>query len=258
MSTGKRQRDSSLPEWAVAVKALREHLALNQSQFARELGVTQSAVSLWESGGREPSKSLYANLWFAGYDSQVAPFFWARSGLSSQKVQQILAPLKQKIETAPTAKSRKRTIQASVVSADRPYIVSIPLLHDSAAAGVPRSIEEKDVDGYVYSDIGLCRGEGVENLVALRVNGDSMSPILEDGYIVVLNTHERDPSKLYGHMVAAVSPDGGVTIKWLRKTGSEPMLVPQHTSLRYPIVLLNHEIGWRIAGRVLFWIGKPK
>lgn len=83
-----------------------------------------------------------------------------------------------------------------------------------------------------------------------------MSPILEDDFIVAIDTSQTDGRKLVDQMVAAGDPEGGVTVKWLRRSGKSFMLVPQHTSVRHnPVVL---EPGWRIIGRVLFWIGKPK
>lgn len=36
------------------IKALRERMGLNQTDFAKEVGVDQSTLSLWESGGRSP------------------------------------------------------------------------------------------------------------------------------------------------------------------------------------------------------------
>ncbi|MFO8071439.1 MAG: helix-turn-helix domain-containing protein [Polyangia bacterium] len=38
-----------------AVRDLRKHLGFTQEQFARELGVTMSTVSRWETGRAQPS-----------------------------------------------------------------------------------------------------------------------------------------------------------------------------------------------------------
>jgi len=43
------------PVWdATLVKALRQHLAMTQTDFAHELGVRQSTISEWETGVYEP------------------------------------------------------------------------------------------------------------------------------------------------------------------------------------------------------------
>lgn len=39
------------------VKALREHMGMNQAEFAQELGVRQPTVSEWENGAYEPKRS---------------------------------------------------------------------------------------------------------------------------------------------------------------------------------------------------------
>jgi SOS-response transcriptional repressor LexA len=136
--------------------------------------------------------------------------------------------------------------------------VGVRLLKDPAAAGTPRAINEKDVDEVLPLPKSLC--PNADHLVCIRVEGDSMSPILEAGYIVAIDTSQVDPRRLHGNMVAARAPDGGVTIKWLRKSGKDLMLIPQHTSMRHQPVVLpateeDHE--WGIVGRVLWWLGTP-
>lgn len=44
------------------IKALREHLGLNQAAFADELGVRQQTISEWESGKYEPSRATAKHL----------------------------------------------------------------------------------------------------------------------------------------------------------------------------------------------------
>lgn len=256
----KKGESKPLPDWAVAIRKLRDYLALNQAQFAREFGVTQGAVSMWEAAVREPSRASYSDFWFHGYDTPWAALFWEKSGLTSEKVKGIIGPLKEDLEArlADGKKARRRFVKAGILSSNYPYIIKIPVLSDAVAAGMPSAVEDKDVDNYVYVDIELVRGYGVENLVAIGVHGDSMSPILEDEFIAALSTRQREPSELFGKIVCAVSPDGGVTIRWLRNNGGEPMLVPQQTSLKHPVVLISREPGWRIVGEVIWWIGHPK
>ena len=57
------------------IKALREHMGLNQSEFAQELGVRQPTVSEWETGAYEPKRSTSKFLMMvaerAGFQYQV-------------------------------------------------------------------------------------------------------------------------------------------------------------------------------------------
>jgi SOS-response transcriptional repressor LexA len=85
-----------------------------------------------------------------------------------------------------------------------------------------------------------------------------MEPVLLDGFIVAVDTHPVDIKALDEEMVAARDPDGGVTIKWFRRTKAGDMLVAQHSSPDFNPILLSAEPGWAIIGKVLFWIGRPK
>jgi DNA-binding transcriptional regulator YiaG len=48
-----------IPMWdGIAVKSLRIHMGLNQSQFAEILGVRQQTISDWETGIYQPSRAM--------------------------------------------------------------------------------------------------------------------------------------------------------------------------------------------------------
>jgi SOS-response transcriptional repressor LexA len=134
--------------------------------------------------------------------------------------------------------------------------VSIKVLNDAAAAGEPRLLNPHDVRDLLVVTRKMCPHP--ERTLCIPISGDSMSPVLEDGYLVVVDTAQADHSKLCNQMVAARDPEGGVTIKWLRKIGRDELLVAQHTSTRYQPIILNREPGWEVIGRVLWWIGRPK
>jgi DNA-binding transcriptional regulator YiaG len=51
-------RQGDIVMWnGTMVKALREHMGLNQAEFAQELGMRQPTVSEWETGAYEPKRS---------------------------------------------------------------------------------------------------------------------------------------------------------------------------------------------------------
>jgi SOS-response transcriptional repressor LexA len=139
------------------------------------------------------------------------------------------------------------------------HAVEIPLLKDPASTGSPRQIDEGDIEDYMPLPGSLCPNP--DATVCIKVVGDSMSPMLEDGYIVAVDTAQTDRARLHGQMVAARDPEGGVTIKWLRLSGRQEILLPQHTSKRHQPVILSSseddESGWAVVGRVLWWIGMP-
>jgi DNA-binding transcriptional regulator YiaG len=52
------QRDGNIVLWnGTLIKALREHMGLNQARFAEELGMRQQTISEWENGVYAPSKA---------------------------------------------------------------------------------------------------------------------------------------------------------------------------------------------------------
>jgi transcriptional regulator with XRE-family HTH domain len=245
------------PEWANRLRRLREHLGLSQSQVAERLGVSQVSVSRWEAGKDEPTGPAYiAIARLAG--PQDCWYFWERVGLTQTDVMRVVPDLEQRIHSRapiemnllPAKGSTSRPAGLKAV----PDVVGVPLLHDAAAAGSARLIEQANVD----MTLALPRSWFVhpESIVAIKVEGESMSPVLESGYIAMVDTADQDPKRLLGEMVAARDPDGAVTIKWLREVEGRLMLVAQHTSLRFQPIFLHP--GWGIVGKVIRWIGLPK
>jgi len=52
------RREGGILMWnGTMIKALREHMQMNQAEFAQELGVRQPTISEWETGAYEPKRS---------------------------------------------------------------------------------------------------------------------------------------------------------------------------------------------------------
>ncbi len=215
------------PELASRIKDLRERAGLTQGQFGELCGgVHQAVVARWEQGKFEPpGRAIAAMARLAGEPER----WWWLERVGLQKDDMTINQL------------------------DSQYI-PIPLLKESVAAGSGRALNEAEIDKYLsFPREWIPRSSKV---TALRVKGDSMWPIIDDGYIVLVDTSERDPKRLIGEMVAAREGDG-VTIKWLRKEGRFFHLVPQHTSVRHPVRILTPDEDFGVIGRVLKWIGEP-
>ena len=217
-------------------------LKMSQLQLSNRLGVSQSNVSKWESGTLRPETQhlmALANL----LKNDVSQFYFMEaagvpSGFFSDD-----------------PRYSEGNLPSEILSTQPPEPqFQVPLLRDSAAAGTTRAIEDGQIETFIPClKQWMPRGSA---LVAVRVTGDSMTPLLQDGYVVVLDTAQRDAKKLVGKMVAA-RDSNGVTIKWLRRDNDLYMLVPQHTSPRFPISVLREEEGWGIVGAVVQWLGFP-
>lgn len=212
------------------------------------------AFSQWERGRREPDSSVFVELGRMA-EGPERWYWWQRAGFTQEDYQKGLEELDRR--------SPRTEVHIEVQPArgalhedgwkKKPDVVAIPLLKDAAAAGSPRMIEESEIEDTIFGWRRQCPHP--EDMVAIKIEGDSMSPVLENGYLVVVDTAVREPKRLVGRMIAARDPEGGVTVKWLREVEGTLLLVAQHTSLRFQPIILHP--GWGIVGEVVWWIGKP-
>jgi len=135
---------------------------------------------------------------------------------------------------------------------------TVPLFKGKIAAGHGREVE-----GEIERELPLPKewfAPG-SNIIALKVDGESMAPLVNSGYYVLVDISQTEIKRLAGHMVAARATHG-CTLKWLRKDTDTGFyqLIPQHVSEAYPVRTITpenqHEFG--IIGRVVRWIGEPK
>jgi len=203
---------------------------MKQSEFAELFGVTQVAISNWEKGENPPSTAALARLATLTSDEDLRQMLLAETGIES---------------LAGTPSGRPKVPD---------MVRAIPMLRDPVAAGTPRATDEREVEQTLVLPKMWFPPGG--ELYAVKVAGESMAPIINDGYIVIINTSQRDPKRLIERMVAAREGDG-VTIKWLRKDGDIYMLVPQHVSPRYQVRVMRPEGDFSIVGAVVRWIGEP-
>lgn len=206
---------------------------MRQQDLAERLRVSQATIARWENGKDTPAGTALIDIGRLAGDPEQW-WWWELAGF--------------------TEHDRVTQLALNHMTRKDRGTVMVPLLKDPAAAGTPRAVDEKEISHYLEIPKQLASpGSG---LFAVRVAGDSMSPIIEEGYIVCVATSDLDPAKLVNQMVAAREGDG-ITIKWLRKEKNHYLLVPQHTSLRNPVRIMEPDGEWSIVGRVVFWVGQP-
>lgn len=127
-------------------------------------------------------------------------------------------------------------------------IVEIPLYDIEAAAGHGRVFDEEKIVGHLpYRADELVR-EGLiaEQLVALRVKGDSMVPTLDDGDLVVVNRANRQPD---GVFVVRVGED--LRIKRVQKMMAGCLRLSSDNDHYAPEVISPDQVdGFEIIGSV--------
>jgi repressor LexA len=210
--------------FAQAVSDLLISTGYSQQRLADAVGVSQSNIAKWKSGKLKVPGPICAQF------SKLAPeemraWWLEQAGLASAE-----------------AETRETGIRW------------VPLLKDAAACGTPRAINEKEVEEMVPFPRGWLPNGG--SIFAVRVSGDSMSPLLEEGYVALIDVAAHHAEKLVDRMVLARDGDE-VTVKWLRRQDDMLLLVPQNTSPRHPIRVWTRSDNRAIVGEVVRWIGYP-
>lgn len=122
--------------------------------------------------------------------------------------------------------------------------VSIPLTKSAIAAGQP-IIPENNIEDYVLLHI---RAAGKrKNLVASRVDGESMEPMLHSGDIVVI---DRDDRKIVKNKMYAIFYEEGLTAKYVERQKDLLILRPINPNAQVQVVNLNEHPD-PIVGRII-------
>jgi phage repressor protein C with HTH and peptisase S24 domain len=253
----RRTTPSGKPSWAKAIRDLRVRLKLNQAAFGSRVSFSAMAVSRWECGAQEPPAQAYIRLGNLAGD-ETCWYFWERAGLSSEDVLRVLPAPQERT-------SRSKLSNVEIVSAggspkkspDKIQLVAIPVLNVAAAS-----------HGEKGDDLELLGDAPFEHMIAapkdwcpnpsrttcLRVRGKSMAPLIQDGYVVAVDSSEIDLNKLDGKIVIAWHKDMGLIISRFRRYDHTGVLVSENTD--YGSITISAKEPWKIVATVLWWIGK--
>jgi SOS-response transcriptional repressor LexA len=212
-------------------------------------------ISRWGRAG--PPSHGYVGLGNLSRDA-TCWFFWERAGLSSEDVLRVLPILKRVTRT-----SARHNIE--IVTAGRGaqrveeklQLVAIPLLKVAVAGYGERRdnlplLTEAPVENMNAAPKNWCPNPSFTS--CLRVCGNSMAPLIQDGFVVAVDSSDTDVSKLHGKVVVAWDKDKGLTISRFRRYNHTDVLQPENAE--YEAVTLSARNHWKIVARVLWWIGK--
>lgn len=249
----KRTRGPALPEWATQITALREHLEINQAELARRMQCSAMTISRWERGLLQPSAEHFIQLGNLG-DKSKAWFFWEMAGIEPAKmVQALSSPSHKKRLDVPRLEMARAG--AGATSPEKlPHVVGLPLLKGFIGThGVPgdrRSLRTIPAADIIGTPASWCPNPTYTSL--LRVKGHSMEPLIRQGDIVAVDSYQTDRAQLYGKVVIASSNEQGLCVSRLRRYDSMEMLEAENRE--YDPVVLSKSSGWRVVGKVLWWI----
>lgn len=248
------------PEWSARVSAFRKRLNISQTEFGERLNTSAMAISRWERGQAEPTAAAYLRLGNLAGDP-TCWYFWGRAGINASDILRVLPASRSRWRQGKIANVQVVHAGAERASSIKPTdFVAIPLLPVHAATANEDTDEVSDLDLLPPEAIWAAPAEWCPNpsqTISLRVKGDSMSPLILDGYIIAVDTSDISHDKLIGQIVVA----------WNRET--KRLLVSRLERFDHTDVLVSDQRGkqsvslvanskWRIIGRVLWWTGKAR
>jgi hypothetical protein len=188
-------------------------------------------------------------------------FFWGHAGLSTADVMQVLPAARQRWRLSKTPAVQVVHAGAGKMTSLKPgTFVAIPILPVHAATPGVEGDEVGDLDQLKPEAMWAAPAEWCPNpeaTISLRVKGDSMSPLILDGYIIAVDTSDTAREDLFGQIVVAWhAKEKRLLLSRLIKFDHSEALVSDHRE--YQSVLLASGSQWRIVGRVLWWTGRPK
>jgi phage repressor protein C with HTH and peptisase S24 domain len=231
------------PEWAVQIERLRERLHLNQAGLARLLNVSPMAVSRWERAVNEPEAAYYIHMGTLAGDPDCW-YFWQRAGLPASDLKRALR--------------KSRSSRPSHLPIPESEETAVPLLAVKAGTiatgdNIP-NLEQSPVIASLMAPSDW--SENKQSLRCIRIAGDGMSPLIGDGSVVAIDLSQFDSSRLSNAVVLAWHKDFGLMIRRLKKFGAAEVLVAE--SDRSGASTLTLDRNWRILGRVVWWMSRPK
>jgi len=248
----------SVTEWSRKILTFRQTLKLTQSELGRRLKTSAMAVSRWERGDSEPPPDAYIRLGNIAGDP-LCWFFWERAGLSTADVMRVLPAASRRLRQGRIA--TVQVVHAGAVGSVKPEtFVAIPILPVRAATPGADGGEVPDLDQLRPEAIWAAPATWCPNAaltISLQVVGNSMSPLILDGYLIAVDTSDVSRDALVGQIVVARNAKDKrlLVSRLIRFDHTEALVSDQREN---ESISLANGSSWRIIGRVLWWTGKAR
>src|SRR5271154_4286718 len=253
-------RKTPVNQWVPKILQLRKRLGLNQSELATRLNYSAMALSRWESGAHEPTAQAYLHMGNLA-DGKESTWFWTRAGMKSADLSR-MAPEGEGILHRADFPDFEIVVAGSGVKRRTPpkvkaKLVAIPVLSVHAGSHGEKGDQVLDLDQAEVSEMIAapalwCPNPAQTN--CLHVRGSSMSPMIDDGDIVVVDCSALDVNGLNGKIIVAWNRKTGLTLsRFLVMKGVQ---VLESENRDYKPISMGRDRNWRIIGKVLWWIRK--
>jgi len=239
-----------------AIAAIRKAHDLRQWQFAESLGVSLVTVQMWEQGLKKPGVDKLLKL----ADMAPAQLVWEllkEIGIRPERARAWLphAPMPTAPALIPSSEIRLITPEnwkkfSGVGDQEKTYDV-LPLFRDARAATSARGTDEKDIEGWAIIHRSMNRGHRPQDVVCVRVKGDSMEPVMPDGSIVAVDI-SRLQVTWHRPKPALVGFEGAVTVKLVRALPGGRLELRAYNETAWPSRQCSLDQA-EIRGQVLWW-----
>jgi SOS-response transcriptional repressor LexA len=188
--------------------------------------------------------------------------FWNRAGLKSSDLRhmfpgaRVMARMTKftdlEIVQAGSGMKRKRP-----KGAPRVQLVAVPLLDVQAGTlgqegGPFADFETAAADDVIAAPAFWCPNPEQTN--CLRVKGTSMSPLINDGDVVAVDSSQTNPEELNQKIVVAWHRQNGLSLARFISADGVHLLESQNRE--HGPVTVDRDRNWQIVGRVLWWVRK--
>jgi phage repressor protein C with HTH and peptisase S24 domain len=242
-------------EWSNRIRLLLTELKLTQAGLAARLGVSPPTVSRWTQGRQEPTAESYIAL---GNLAQRpgGVYFWERAGLDTSGLQdtnflQAISSLQISLKDFQLVAGKK----VSQHIGGKGNAVAIPLLSVAAYGDrVPPhenvSLSQVEVEEILLAPLDWCPHP--ENMISMRLRGDSMYPAIPPDSIIFVDTAQTDRARLHQRLTVVSHRDLGFKVaRFQRLAGSDLLVSANH---KYVPLDISNSSKWKIFGEVLWWV----
>ena len=193
-------KQSALPEWSVRIRRLLNQQTLSQAELADRLGLSPATITRWLKGTHEPTSAAYIAMGnLSGAPEGI--FFWERAGVDPAKFPEMkfrisVASMQVNLKNFNLVTSKKLS---SRIAAQGTAAVVLPLLNAVAYGDrIPPkphiSLAEAEVEDVLMAPLGWCPHP--DSMISMRVDGNSMMPLIAPGSIIAIDTAVLERSEL--------------------------------------------------------------
>ena len=226
------------------IRKLRESRNMTPEQLAEKLNVSRVAVNRYETGARKANQDVLfdlANIFHVSINDFIPDSTTAKDTQSLIDIYDQLLPERQNnvYNYASDQLNKQKNAYSSLIGENK-HIVYI---YGAVSAGTGEYIPQ-DEDN---PEKAIVEGVIPDHDFAVRVNGDSMEPVFNNGQIIYVN--KLDNTEVRNNQFVIAEVDGEFFVKKLRLENGDVQLISLNK--KYPNITIHEYNDFAIRGVVI-------